>query len=761
MDRNPSLSRTHGLIGPLQTHRNTVMAAALLQLHTRLRASTSTVYLMTGGAHALAAAMSVDTPLSFTVVPEMAADDPWYTTSRAHQTGKLVAVHEDYVRKQIQEDPALVLRLPFPVFVVSAPLRTAHHRFGALNMRWIPPRDVDSEELQYLSAATDDLAHLLEMLAEQGASMEAPVVPLFISGAHDQPSRLPATAQERVKDRWEEPTGSATTGSTFLYQLLRLASELTAAVSTRDVMASAQTRLVRPFGGRGVMLCMSERGRLHVVGSVGFPKAAVQRVDGMALSRRSPEADAVGKIEPLFFESAQDLHSAYPGLEQDEAVEAQAFLPLISNGRAVGCCILGFDRHRQLGYDERAVLMVTMEQVGQALERARAYELTRARAQGLQQSLLPRSLPHLSQIEITARYLPSTAGADVGGDWYDVITLADGRVGLVIGDVEGHSLEAAGIMGQMRTAVRAYAAEGHDPSSTLSRSNRLLAQLETDLFVTCCCMWLDLSTGAALVASAGHPAPVLSDTNGHVNFPHLPVGPPLGIGQRTLYQQTEIELPPGGIVALFTGGLLDVRRDGTDAAIGLLGRHLAESSTENLEIVADRLIAVSRPEALRDDDVALLLMRYQGAQAGTHRRVAQFSLQRHDLQGVRRLRHLLRDRLHEWDLDVYLNELELLASEMVTNALIHAHSEVDVRLREYPDRIRVEVRDSDPHPPAPVWILGTDEAENQEAESGRGLLIVDAVASAWGSSPAGRGKTTWFELRTPLLSPAATAPCTS
>lgn len=208
------------------------------------------------------------------------------------------------------------------------------------------------------------------------------------------------------------------------------------------------------------------------------------------------------------------------------------------------------------------------------------------------------------------------------------------------------------------------------------------------------------------------------------------------------------------MIALYTDGLLDARQVGADAAAERLSRRLAEGRTQNLEVVADQLIGDSPPQALREDDAALLLLRYEGARELPHRRIARTFVQRHDLQRVGHLRHVLRDLLRDWDLDVLAGDLELLASEVVTNALIHAHSEVDVRFREYPDRLRVEVRDSDPHPPVPVVFVGPDEPGDQEAESGRGPLIVDALASAWGSSPAGRGKTTWFELGIP---PALTA----
>ncbi|QTI87254.1 ATP-binding SpoIIE family protein phosphatase [Streptomyces sp. AgN23] len=657
-------------------------------------------------------------------------------------------MREADIQKMISDDPALVLYVPFPMFVASAPLRTPEHRFGSITLRWVPPRLIDAEALQYLTTVSDSLALDLQTLSEQGVTMEVPFVPLFVSVNEPPPQKVTAPAADARND-WQAAVGSSATASTFIYQLLELASELTAAVRPRDVVSTAWTQVAQPLGGRAVMLCLVESARLHVVGSAGFPKEAVRHVNGLPLSRHTPEADAVVKIAPMFFETAEDLRASYPGLDRIEEGQSWAFLPLIADGRAVGCCVLVFDQPRRLRFEERALLMIMLGQMGQSLEKTRAFELEHALAQSLQQGLLPRSLPHLAEVDITARYLPTTAGPDVGGDWYDVLPLPGRGVGFVIGDVEGHSLRAAGIMGQIRTAVRSYAAEGHDPSIVLSRSNRLIADLDIDLFATCCCLWLDLDTGGAMVASAGHYPPVMGGRGGLAAVPDPLAGPPLGVDPEAVYPQTEIELSPGEMIALYTDGLLDARHVGADAAVEQLSHRLAEGSSQNLEVVADQLIGVSRPQALREDDAALLLLRYEGTQERPHRRVARAFAQRHDLQRVGYIRDTLRNLLRAWDLDTVADDLELLTSEVVTNALIHAHSEVDVRFREYPDRLRVEVRDSDPHPPIPVVFVGPDEPGNQEAESGRGLLIVDALASAWGSSPTGRGKTTWFELKIP------------
>ncbi|MFE5125161.1 SpoIIE family protein phosphatase [Streptomyces sp. NPDC056669] len=737
--------------GRPQTPLDHRLASALRRLHSRLRPSACSVYLLTEDGRELAAAMIVATPLSFTMIARAAADDLHFPASRAFQTGELVLFERADLQNLARRFPAVLAATAYPMLIAAVPVRTARHRFGAVGLRWAPPREVSRQELEYLRTVADELACEVERLVEQGVSVEAPFVPLFIpeSSAPSHDALQPVPAPDAAPHQREEPPGGPPAEITHLYRLQKLTSDLSAAVGTRDVVGTAQTHLVRPFGGRGLMLCLAQNERLHVVGAAGFSREAIHRVEGTLLARHAPETDTVTGVEIQFFSTLEEVRQAYPNFDHDPEYQARAYMPLISNGRVVGCCVLEFaESGRVLAADERAILMLMLEQVGQSLERARSCDVEQALTQTMQRSLLPRSLLHQSEVVTTARYLPATEGAEVGGDWYDTPALPDGRIGLVIGDVEGHSLGAVGLMGQLRSAVRAYAAEGHEPASVLERSNRLLAELDTDLYATCCCMWLDVATGIASVATAGHPVPLISDVQGRITSARLPVGPPLGIDAGAHYQQEEIQMYQGSVAALFTDGLLDARRLGADAAAERLARVLAEYCGENLEVLADRLVGDRLPRLAPVDDAALLLLRYEGAQPESRPQVARTSIPRHDLQGVARIRRFIAGLFAEWRLLYLRDDVELMTCEVVTNALIHAHSEVDLRLRQYPDRVRVEVRDSDPYPPVPTAVLSLDQA-NQEAESGRGLLIVDALATAWGSSPSGRGKTTWFEIRVP------------
>ncbi|MFE4666449.1 SpoIIE family protein phosphatase [Streptomyces sp. NPDC056716] len=741
--------RTDRRVALLNARRDACLAAALRAIQARLHPGTSTAYLVTGGPVGLTEgdlgepamllpAMAVDTPLGFTLTPGMPTDDKRFSTAVAHRTGKPVIWDNERVRSLVRSEPAMIQYVPYAMIAISVPLRTQRHRFGTLTLRWAPPRALTAETVEYLTGAADRLALELEALAGQGARLEPPPAPVFIPENPENP--------ENPGPEWGP---ASSTG--FLYRFQRLATGLTAAKGVRDVVATSLSEVVRPFGGRAMALCLTERGRLRVVGTAGFARPELRGLDGLVLTGHCPEADTTVGLRLLSFPSATALHRAYPGLDRyDDDSSSWLFLPLIADGQAVGCCVLAAERSCTLHDADLSVLMIMLGQVGQALQRARAYEREHLIARSMQHGLLPRTLPHLPEIVSTARYLPADAGAQLGGDWYDMIRLPVGSgVGLVIGDVEGHSLEAGGTMGQLRSAVRAYATEGHDPAGVLNRSNRLLAALDTNHFATCCCLWLDLDTGTATIACAGHPVPVISGPQGEGVALDVPVGPPLGVDADSVYRQTEFALRPGSVAALYTDGLLALSHRDVDTGVALLHSTLADGRDEDLEILADRLVGAAGSAALRDDDLALLLVRYDGHSEGPYGHVAQVFVQRRDLRHVRRLRHYLHELLPGWGLAGLQDELELLLTEVVTNALVHADSDVDVRLREYPDHLRVEVRDSDPRPPLLVADLGPGATGDAEAESGRGMLIVDALASAWGSSPAGRGKTTWFELGVP------------
>ncbi|MGW2939858.1 SpoIIE family protein phosphatase [Streptomyces sp. NPDC001156] len=498
-------------------------------------------------------------------------------------------------------------------------------------------------------------------------------------------------------------------------------------------------RLMSGFQAQAVAISLIEGDRLHVVGASGCSKKYLRWLNGISINTSSPEADAIAHLKLVVYEAGERGQSQGQGRVTADGRDEQVWvvLPLLAGGHALGACSIGFARQHVIPAVQSSLANLSTL-LGQTLERTQLYDAQHALAQRLQQALLPRTIPQLAGVLTTSRYEPPAGEAELGGDWYDLIQLPAGGVAAVIGDVQGHSTEAAVVMGQLRSAVRGYALEGHDPSTVLYRTNRVLIDLETDLFATCCCVWLDPDTGTAQVVSAGHPRPLMRTADGAYLVAAADIGVPLGVETNPSYEATVHTLEPATLLVLYTNGLSG--REG-ELALETLEASIVASGDE-LETLGDQLMIRTGRPAPRADDAALLLLRYEGPSAQAQEYVRLLHVDRHDFQGVGRTRKFLCGCLDGWHLTSLSDSAEVLTSEVVTNALLHGDSDVDVCLRGYPDHLRVEVRDSDSHP-AMLVDLGPDE---DKAEGGRGLLIVSALASSWGNSPSGRGKTVWFEV---------------
>jgi serine phosphatase RsbU (regulator of sigma subunit) len=287
---------------------------------------------------------------------------------------------------------------------------------------------------------------------------------------------------------------------------------------------------------------------------------------------------------------------------------AWACLPLIASGRPVGTWVLAYAQPHAFPADERAVLTSLSGLIAQALERALLYDAKHRLAHGLQQALLPPSLPALPGLDTAARYLPATQGMEIGGDFYDVVRTHD-RAVAAIGDVQGHNVTAAGLMGQIRTAVRAYTAVGQGPGEVMRSTNRLLIDLRADLFASCVYLSVDRERGRMVLARAGHPPPLLRRPDGQVRVLDLAGGPLLGIQEAAVYPTVEVAFPRGSVLVLYTDGLIEKPGTDLDEALAELAERLAGDPGEPLDALADRLLGRGAADGERPDDVALLLLR--------------------------------------------------------------------------------------------------------------------------------------------------------
>ncbi|MGX1542945.1 SpoIIE family protein phosphatase [Streptomyces adustus] len=407
--------------------------------------------------------------------------------------------------------------------------------------------------------------------------------------------------------------GDAPSRLVTLSQMLSLAGALTEAAGVQDVVQLVADELAPAVGSRALVLLGARAGRLRVLGHRGYPDAhTVERFDGIPLTAPVPGAHTLHTGVPAFFESREELEHLYPlRRTTPDGFAAWAYLPLIASGRPVGTCVLAYAEPHPFPADERAVLTSLGGLIAQALERALRYDAKHQLAHGLQDALLPRSLPSVAGIEAAARYLPATQGMEIGGDFYDLVD-ARPLAAAVIGDVQGHNVTAAGLMGQIRTAVRAFTAVGQAPEEVMGSTNRMLIDLGSDLFASCLYLRLDPERGRAVMSRAGHPPPLLRRPDGRVRVLDLAGGPLLGIDASATYATTEVDLGPGCLLALYTDGLIESPGVDIEDALAELGSRLSLVGDQPLDEVADDLVRNYAAAEDRIDDVALLLLRANG-----------------------------------------------------------------------------------------------------------------------------------------------------
>ncbi|MFE9566434.1 SpoIIE family protein phosphatase [Streptomyces sp. NPDC006487] len=384
----------------------------------------------------------------------------------------------------------------------------------------------------------------------------------------------------------------------------------------------------------------------------------------------------------------------------------------------------------------------------EAVERLRASERRqREAAVTLQRSLLPQELEQPDDLRVAATYQPGGTEAAVGGDWYDVITLGAGRTALVIGDVMGRGVRAAAVMGQLRTAVRAYARLDLPPHEVLQLLDGLAAEIDASQIATCVYAVHDPNEGLLAYASAGHLPILVRDEDGTVRRAADPTGPPLGTGG-WLHTSGTIALGPGSTAVLYTDGLVERRGEDIDEGVGALERALS-GAQGTPAVICDRLMRALGVDADHDDDVAVMVLQQPartGADAELFHNAALELLG--GIEAAPRARAFAQGVLASWRFPVELCDLGVLAaSELVANSLQHGTPPMRLRLRRTDRRLIIEVTDGDDHLPRRRRAEPADE-------TGRGISIVATIASAWGSrrTPGG-GKAVWCEFALPDKAP--------
>jgi serine phosphatase RsbU (regulator of sigma subunit)/anti-sigma regulatory factor (Ser/Thr protein kinase) len=462
-------------------------------------------------------------------------------------------------------------------------------------------------------------------------------------------------------------------------------------------------------------------------------------IDGLA---HVPVGHTVRTGVSLFLPTLADLARDFPELlerQRSFGTRSMVSLALPGGSACLGGLLLAFGVEQRFAGEQTAFLSAFAAQVGQALRRALAYQVQRTTSEQLQRSLMPHSLPELERLSLGAHYQSGGANIEVGGDWYDVLPLADGSVVVSLGDVMGRGVGAAVVMGEVRAALRAYAVLDPEPGVVLARLDELVNTSIPDQIVTVAYGLVSADRATATLAVAGHPPPLLVPRTGPAAVLRRS-GPALGVGvPRSHWPQTRLELADYDTVLFYSDGLVE-RRD-LDLFVGLeqvrahiegmdpRRRHPRELCTALAEWMCQGPV---------DDDVTVLAVMVPPP---GHERTVTHQLPA-DATAARLARRLIARQLTAWGVDDDVVEVaQLCTSELVTNVVIHSGTTSALTVRMDEEFVQVLVQDQG----------GTGRVRrpgelDETSISGRGLSLVEALTSAWSAEHSTDGTTVWFEL---------------
>ncbi|MFC9228038.1 SpoIIE family protein phosphatase [Streptomyces decoyicus] len=458
-----------------------------------------------------------------------------------------------------------------------------------------------------------------------------------------------------------------------------------------------------------------------------------------------PLAEVLRGVRPLFGE-AQAARTALPELLGPDprlpGGHRVILAPLRGRRRVIGAAVF-LRRPDRPAFEPDDLLVAAQLATHTALgvDKAVLYGREAYIADALQRTMLPDSLPQPTGVRLASRYLPAAETARVGGDWYDAIPLPGSRVALVVGDVMGHSMTSAAIMGQLRTTAQTLAGLDLPPQEVLHHLDEQAQRLGTDRMATCMYAVYDPVAHRITIANAGHPPPVMLHRGGRAEVLRVPSGAPIGVGGVD-FEAVELDAPAGATLVLYTDGLVESRIRDVWTGIEQLRERLAETARLTgpnpppLEPMCDEVLDILGPGD-RDDDIALLAARFDGIAPSD---VAYWYLDP-KAQTAGQARRLARRALARWGLEELTDQLELLVSEVVTNAVRYAERPITLRLLRT-DVLRCEVGDDVPQLPRLRQARPSDEG-------GRGLYLVNRMARRWGATRLSMGKVVWFELSMP------------
>ena len=563
--------------------------------------------------------------------------------------------------------------------LLGVPLLVAGRVLGVLHVGTLTPRQFTERDRDLLQAAADRAALAIE---------------------HAQLFEQERRARERAERDAE-----------MLKSVPRVTDAALAYLSTEDLLGELLVRIRDILGADTAAILMLEDNQrmLRARAAKGIEEeveAGVRIPLGrgfagrVAAERRAitiPDVDQADIFNPIL---------------RQKGIRSLLGVPLLVEGRVQGVLHVGTLTRREFTDADRDLLQLAADRAALAIEHARLYEQRRL-AEALQRALLPQHLVQIPAFRVAARYLPAAPSESFGGDWYDVFPVAGGRIGIAVGDVVGRGLPAAALMAQLRTALRAFAFDGHPPAAVIERLNRLLGYLSPATMTTAAYLELDLENECGLMVSAGHPPPLVIARDGSASYLPLSGGVALGVSRGTRYRQQEFALPSGATIVLYTDGVVEVRGEALDEGLERL-RRVAERGHASVEALCDAVIEEMVADGRRPDDVALLAAYPEPL---GDRIVTRWPAQPDVLSTVR---HLLRRWLrHHGASDDETYDITVACQEACANAVEHAYApgdeafEVDA-IRQN-STIEITVRDHG------QW------RRARGAHRGRGLPIMEAL----------------------------------
>jgi anti-sigma regulatory factor (Ser/Thr protein kinase)/putative methionine-R-sulfoxide reductase with GAF domain len=507
----------------------------------------------------------------------------------------------------------------------------------------------------------------------------------------------------------QAPVAEPPSAERRLEEVDRVTDASLAYLSMEDMLSALLERIRSGLGAdtAAVLLLDEEREVLVARAAKGIEEEVRQGVQ-VPLGRGFAGRIAAER-RPIILQRVSQPEIVNPILEQT-GIRSLLGVPLLVEGRVIGVLHAGTLVTRSFNDDDVRLMQLAADRAALAIDNARLSE-QRAVTQTMQRTLLPEALPEVPGLRFSAKYLPAGSGIKIGGDWYDVFQLPDGRVAFVIGDVVGRGVVAASVMSEIRTALRAYLIEGHDLGTVMSLLNELLVSMSRNRSATAAIFALDLESERLSSVSAGHLPALLLGPDGGTSFVALAQGPPLGVCPGQLYEIVELDFPSGGVLLLYTDGLVERRGESIDVGLERLSRAAGKAAGPGRFTFADRVYAGLVQDVSLEDDVALLAI--ESMPLGSRLELS-VSAKPGVLVGMRRTigRWLIRqDVAPQTRFDI-----TVAVSEAAGNAIEHAYGPAEavftVECERSGQEVRVTVRDTG------AWRRST------RSGGGRGLAIM-------------------------------------